>query len=248
MYASLGVSQTGPSCSDVLTYYNENTARYVAVAMVTAGYFPEEILNEVRAAFTHVAKANALDPADPECFEENRNALRHLKRVCLDCLKVSILFDAERVDTDLDHLTGHTRLPQAVYREAEELKKERMRILGHEASHPTNGTIGELFGLFEKYDEFSSRLRKEYGGYYGEAIEKKARRQQRNYMIGGAIVGMIFGIFGSLVANFIYDCIKGGGYESCLPSFMKTHDRATAGGAAGDGTNHPASAPAEPSR
>lgn len=57
------------------------------------GEFPVEILNEIRAIFTHIARSSLTDT--PEVYEDNIvKAERHIKRAILDCHKyVCVAYD-----------------------------------------------------------------------------------------------------------------------------------------------------------
>lgn len=190
--------------TDVLRFYNNTVTRHVAAAVIVSGAFPSEILNEIRAAFTHVAKGVVLEAGSPDYYDENINAMRHLKRVCLDCLKISILLVAERVDKDIDVLTNYTKLPQSEYAQAEELQKMRLAILHDEASAPSRISVDGLAELLVKYDAFLKHLRMEYGGHYAQASERKAQRNQQFWAMIGLSGGFVLGIAASLIASFVF--------------------------------------------
>jgi len=186
---------------DVLTYYSEEVVPALATALTIDDEFPEEVLNEVRSSFTHLSRANSIDPSLPDHIRELEASSRHLKRVCLDCLKVSILALAQRCEVAIEALTEEISLPSDVYTFMTELRKKRKRVAAHEGQRPTHEAIEELKDLFIDYENFYQNLDSAFAGQTAEmrrnAIKRKSRRS--------GIVGFGFGILGSLIASAIWD-------------------------------------------
>lgn len=196
--------QSSPDIEYVLSVYNTRVAEFVAMTMVVADLFPKEILNEIRSSFTHLAKASALEYKSKEYLDETKNALRHLKRASLDCLKVSILVMAEKTEHNLDGLTSCLLIPENVLKAAAKLRAQRKEILGKEAAHPSSDTIDKLEALFLEYDDFNSKILSEYGGERVKATERRARRKQ----ILGTSIGFLLGVISSVIASYLYDILK----------------------------------------
>lgn len=58
---------------------------------------PEEINNQIRNAFTHVARAAHAETLT-DVNAEVEKAIGHIERACRDCLKVSIIYARENLD------------------------------------------------------------------------------------------------------------------------------------------------------
>ncbi|MBF0304737.1 MAG: hypothetical protein HQL41_03680 [Alphaproteobacteria bacterium] len=183
----------------MLRYYNVRVTSCLTAAITESEKFPTEILNETRAALTHLAKAESLGRGTEPYFEENKAALRHLKRACLDCLKVAIVFSAEKVEKHLDFATNYVRLPEKVYIEAERLKAARRSILHSESSHPSINTVDDLERLYVDIANLLHQLRTDYDGAYVEVINQKIAAKERR----GILLGFYFGIAASMVAAVI---------------------------------------------
>jgi len=166
--------------------------------------FPQEILNELRGAFTHLAKAYSLGPGTDEYYEENRCAMRHLKRASLDCLKVSILAAAERLQKQIDDLTTHVLAPAHLHNAAESLRERRRELMNAESSHPSLTTIDDLETLYVDYKTLLNTLHNDYQASYMNTIKEKARKRELK-SIG---IGFILGIIASLVASWILPALQ----------------------------------------
>lgn len=110
------------SVEDVLHYYHTEVVKAVAISYAVANQFPLEILNEIRASMTHLAKASALGKEHADFQSEVSAAWRHLKRTCLDCFKLSIFGIAKRADEQIGQLLKIHALPNDVLAESSELR------------------------------------------------------------------------------------------------------------------------------
>jgi hypothetical protein len=183
----------------ILQYYSDEVVPALAVALTLDDKFPEEVLNEIRSSFTHIARAHSIDVTDPDHLKELESASRHLKRVCLDCLKVSILALAQRCDTAITALTEEVQLPEDVYRFVSELQRDRARITCHEGQKPTHAAVEELKDLLVRYEHFYQNLDDQFAGQTAD-MRRAARRRGRWKSIA---IGFVLGVVGSLVATAI---------------------------------------------
>ena len=192
------------SIDGVLSYYNEKVTRYLSLAVVEADVFPREILNEIRSSYTHLSKANAAPPESDDFIQECANAMRHLKRTSLDCLKVAILFVAKRVDDKLDALTTRVRLPQKMYARAEDLRAERLRLVNYEAAHPSHRTVADLEELYAGYANFLRELNSEYDGTWAEAIATGEKKRETKALLQGIALGVLTSLFASMIFAIVW--------------------------------------------
>lgn len=186
---------------DVLEYYHQHVVPSVSAALIFFGKFPKEILNEIRNAFTHIARANAMmgQGTVPEAEKELEAAIRHLRRVCLDCLKIAILTVAKQTERAIRSLSGEMHLPNDVYSVSSNLRRQRHALSTHEGQEPPQQVIEELTGLLDDYDKFYASLDKHYAG--GHATVRRWARRWRAFI--GLVVGFILGIVSSIVADNI---------------------------------------------
>ncbi|MBF0391144.1 MAG: hypothetical protein HQL38_00555 [Alphaproteobacteria bacterium] len=150
-----------------------------------------------------MAKAESLGRGTDPYFEENNAALRHLKRACLDCLKVAIVFAAEKVEKHLDFATDYVRLPAKIYIEAERLKAARRTILHSESSHPSINTVDDLEGLYVDIANLLHQLRTDYDGAYVEVINQKIAAKERRGIWLGFYLGIPAGVIATVIAKTI---------------------------------------------
>ncbi len=186
---------------DVLLYYSEEVVPALSVALTIDDQFPEEVLNEVRSSFTHLSRANLITPTDSDHLKELDAAARHLKRVCLDCLKVSILALAQRCEVVIEALTEEINLPNDVYHFMTELRSKRAKVAAHEGQRPTHEAVEELKGLLVQYDNFYQNLDNQFAGQTAE-MRRKARKKRS---VKSGILGFALGILASIIASAFWD-------------------------------------------
>lgn len=76
---------------NVIHFYHEDFTEYYATVIALTEQMPEQINNEIRNAFSHLARVNAAASLD-EAKSEAEKAQAHVERACRDCLKASIIF------------------------------------------------------------------------------------------------------------------------------------------------------------
>ena len=193
---------------DVLDYYNEEVIEALAAAVIYDNKFPDAVLNEMRNALTHMARANSLPRGSAEYLDDLKAAYRHLKRTCLDCFKVSVIHLAEGIDRVMIALEEEFNLPEGVHAELKLLRDERIALQVNEGVKTPDGEVlGRYKVLFSKYDEFAARLGAEFGTKTSaerRSRKKRAssRKEQLNLFYGfllgvvsSALVGLFFAYF-----------------------------------------------------
>ena len=189
------------SIGDILEYYSREVVPAIAAAITIDDVFPEEVLNEIRASYTHLARAHNVGETDPDHQRELDSAYRHLKRSCLDSLKVCIFVTAQRCEKAVEALEYDHQLPNGIHRRTSELREQRKKMAAHEGQHPTHSVIEDLKSLLDNYDQFYTDLDKEFAGKTAE--DRKNIRKSKQ--LKDRIFGFIMGIIGSIVAGLIYD-------------------------------------------
>lgn len=186
--------------SSVLSYYSDEVVVALAAALTIDDKFPEEVLNEIRNSFTHLARANAIGSEHDDYRKELESANRHLKRVCLDCLKICILVTSQRCESAIEALTEDVHLPNDVYNHMSVLRRRRSEIAAHEGQNPTHEVIEKLKSIFADYDEFYIGLDYQFAGSTAEM--RKSARSRKSFRSG--VIGFFLGVIGSLFASFIW--------------------------------------------
>ena len=190
------------SIEDVLSYYGAEVVPALATALFHDDEFPDEILNEIRAAFTHLSRANSLQAGFDRQAEIDA-ALRHLKRTVLDCLKDAIALMARDTETLIATLSRDMRLPASNYRRTGEIREKREALSISEGQRPTTHAIESYKKLYADILDLHKTLIKEYEG---TSAEERLRVRRRNFYAGIAIafvVGMATSILGGLFLNHL---------------------------------------------
>lgn len=95
-------SEINERVNNLFETYKNVISPFIVQLEIIDNAFPTEILNEIRATMTHLAKMNLADNND--VIEENiTKAERHIKRAVLDCYKYSCL------SYDMQYKTFETR-------------------------------------------------------------------------------------------------------------------------------------------
>ncbi|TPI64255.1 hypothetical protein FJ420_17185 [Mesorhizobium sp. B3-1-3] len=196
--------QNNPSqytVSQLLAYYHDEVVPALATAVTLDHAFPQEVLNELRNAMTHMARANALDASQAHAAQkELHSAHRHLLRCTLDSLKVVLLAIAKPCDEMMKALNDEMLLPGSVHTEARKLRARRIDISTHEGQRPIDEVVEKLKVLCDDYDKFSEKLQTEFSGdtiVQRRGAIRKAKWIERAW---GFVVGLVAGIIVTLVA------------------------------------------------
>ncbi len=200
------------SVEKILEEYRVEVTEALALAYSVADFFPIEILNEVRSAFTHLARASEMGADTDEGKTELDSSKRHLLRCRLDCAKLCLLTEAEKLDGDMEALVHATACPKSILETAEQLKKNRKDLAAKEAnSPPGKKLVVSYFGLFELYQDFRKNLRIEYGEILVCSFEKQFqdridkaesegfRKGRRQTMWAALAIGLVASVLGTLL-------------------------------------------------
>jgi len=166
--------------------------------------FPVEILNEIRAIFTHLAKSSVADSVDDK--EKNvNNAESHLKRAILDCFKYSCMslddrykkFEEQYKCVDLS-LVSDGEFLRELLRKRDDAEKKLLdaRKTDLEIKHDAND-LQEAYQKYEAafcaYGEVDNMIIASYTSL--QNVKKKALFKDRlaiaSFVIG--VVGLIIG-------------------------------------------------------
>lgn len=79
--------------------YNNKLLPLVASVEVLKGQFPGQVLNEIRACFSHIARCFHSSVNENDCLNELKKAHGHITRAILDCYKIMLLYFFDEVNT-----------------------------------------------------------------------------------------------------------------------------------------------------
>jgi len=160
------------------------------------GEFPVEILNEIRAIFTHISRCSLAKA--PEIYEDNIvKAERHIKRAILDCHKyICIAYDEhyKRFDrlykgVDLSVVDNGDFLTELCQKRKTAVQllqnAKRLELKGEN----DNIVYGSYADAYNAYSDVYNLIENSYG-----KLEKAKRRASRKDII--AIIGFVFGAIG----------------------------------------------------
>jgi hypothetical protein len=183
--------------NDALAYYREEVVPAITYIQTVEGGFPLPLANELRSAFTHLARAGAApDLSGEDRVREVILAFGHLKRICLDCHKISILNRAEEIDRlTRDIANDDVALPGSLFKDIRGLRDRRMASGVQEGQSQPNGTVEELKALLKDYDDLVLKLEKDYGGDFARARKGRFWRK--------ALTGTGFGLFLGVMASWL---------------------------------------------
>lgn len=178
---------------DVLDFYQTEVVPAIAAALVVDDKFPEEVLNEIRNSFTHLAAANCCSDDELKFQKELHAAHRHLRRTCIDSLKVCIFVQAKKCEKAIDALTSELQLPADIYTKMSDLRRARKQLAAQEGQRSLEDAVEEYKALANSYDEFYSNLDKQFAGDTAPLrVLKRIRREWR-----GGIVGFLIAVAGT---------------------------------------------------
>ena len=166
------------------------------------GEFPVEILNEIRAIFTHISRCSLAEKS--EVYEDNVvKAERHIKRAILDCHKyVCVAYD--------EHYRRFDRLYKSVDLSVVDngdflidlcqKRKHAVHLLQSAKQLDLNGgTDNEVYAAYaDAYNAYSDVYKLIEDSY--DKLEKAKRRASRKDII--SVIGFIFGVVGVIGTIF----------------------------------------------
>ncbi len=185
----------------LLRYYHDEVVPALAVAINYNDRFPEEVLNEIRSALTHMSRAHVLSQTRvKESQDELEAAARHLKRVYLDCLKDALMSVSLKCDEAIQMLTDDIQLPENVYKRVSGLRNRRTELSIRESQEMPFSIINDLKKLLDDYDKFYAELDDQFAGQTAGVRKAARKKAERNKQFKALAAGLIIG----LAANFIF--------------------------------------------
>jgi len=183
---------------DVYDYYMNEVVPALGAAIVLDDKFPEDVLNEIRSAMTHVARSHFSED-DTYKQEQLKAALNHLRRVCLDCLKIAILVQSEKVEQIIKGLSETLRLPDHYYRRFENIKNKRIQVMKDESVDSNQKIVNDYKNILNEIDLTYEELSNEFGG----ESAANANRYKWKKRLEGFIVGILASAVVSIILNLL---------------------------------------------
>lgn len=148
----------------VFKFYHEEFSKNYALSVAIAEKLPEQVNNEIRNAFSHLARANAYS-GNSLIESECNQAINHIKRAIRDCLKIAIVHLHDKINGAMNNAElNFSPLPPAIIQQRKYLTKTRQELLIAEASGGEDITkkyeelLSDCFSLDEKLSELYSNL------------------------------------------------------------------------------------------
>lgn len=185
------------SVEDVLDYYSAEVIPALAAALTIDDRFPQEVLNELRNSYTHLARANTLGSDHEDYLSELDGAYRHLKRTCIDCMKVCVFTLANRAEYVVASLEEELQLPNNVFKTMSGLRESRRRLSAYEGQNPTHEALQEYKVLFNEYDQFYQSLDQQFAGDTADKRREARRARERRAERRSSVLGFFIGILAS---------------------------------------------------
>lgn len=200
------MTKASPSTVEgILEYYTVEVVPALATALTIDDAFPQEVLNEIRNSYTHLARANKLGAGHQDYAKEVDGAYRHLKRTCLDCMKVCVSVLATKADNSLTVLEEELQLPNDVYVRVSDLRRQRKALSAYEGEHPTHEAVFKYKELFNEYDKFYSSLDAQFAGETAEQRKKARRGRVRKATGWGLFFGFLLGLAASALVTLMFN-------------------------------------------
>lgn len=191
---------TDSAIRELLRLYHEQAAKLLAISVADFDRFPVGVLNEIRAAFTHMARAATVanltdDQREFECNE----ARGHLNRVSLDAIKIMVLARWESIDSFQRSVEPVHPLTTEEYRRLHALREERKGIALSELNHiGLSELLANYIAHFEAATEFHKSLLANASYAQTRAVAKRIRRDQAtNFWLAFwfCLIGVAAGFF-----------------------------------------------------
>lgn len=191
----------------IFNAYLKVISPFIVQLEVLDNKFPVEILNEIRAIFTHLARSATTDK--PEVYSKNiTKAERHVKRAVLDCFKYLCYayenkykeFEKLYKNVDLSLIDNGNFLPELCKR-----RKQAVNLLNKAKEKEIDTeNVDETFEDFENaYNAFADVYNFINDSYENlQNIKQRAlkKAKYRTILDICGVVGTIFGIIGVVIA------------------------------------------------
>lgn|GEM_PF-6668173 len=186
--------------SDVLYFFSKDFTKFYATVIEITEKLPEQINNEIRNAFSHLARANESD--DIEAIKAECDKSRdHIERANRDCLKCSIITLRDRIMNKLDNATiQHTPLPPGIMQRKKSIEQERRNLLQDEA-RGIKGLTGRYEILLVDCINLDEELFALFGILPSDKLWKLLlfMKQQRS----GFFIGIVASIIATLLLHYV---------------------------------------------
>lgn len=141
----------------VIRFYHEDFTEYYATVIALTEKMPEQINNEIRNAFSHLARVYVATSVDNAKSEADK-ARGHIERACRDCLKASIIAVHDTIENQYNHaLIRYQGIAPKITGERKAIRQERVTL----AKAETKGA-NDLTGRFRDLLERSLALHKSF--------------------------------------------------------------------------------------
>lgn len=141
--------------------FYEDFTKYLATTISLTESIPDQINNQIRNAFTHLARVNmSTDPE--EIKQETEKAIGHIERANLDCLKVGIIHQHDKLDYLIaDVRFFHGFLTPSIKSKRQQIEKERNEL--YESESRGDGDVTDKYEiLLTKYIDLDDEINDAY--------------------------------------------------------------------------------------
>lgn len=197
----MAIDTVDMTMQEIYKQYLEIICPFIVLLEAEDNEFPIEIMNEIRAIFTHIARC---EMSSDETVKENNveKARNHLKRAILDCFKYSCLTynnkrkqlrdDYRKADLHLiDNGTFLTELTEKEHEATEALLNAKRSEIGGDIPMDT------LFGLYEiAYQKSEEAYRFLYDAKGKLDYAQSMTDKNKILAIAGLVVGILGILFG----------------------------------------------------
>lgn len=198
----MGEAEKQEVCARIISIieddYHQRLTSVYATTVALAEKQPEQVNNEIRNALNHIARA--LDaPTKDAADAEIRLSIAHLERGIRDCLKLSIVYIREKLDSmvlAVEFIEGS--LPIAYKKRLSDLGKERRKALRAE-SKGEQGVTDIFVNLLNDCFDLETEILNTYayvGKWRGWLFRALARTRNKTTKI---VTGIILLVLSALV-------------------------------------------------
>jgi len=188
----------------VIKTYHEHTSRLLALALARFDRFPRGVLNELRSAMTHMARAAHASSLPIEARkEECKKAATHVERATIDCLKVLVIVGAREVREEIRTRRRHFPLSDEVIQAWRDIRELRDRIQVREAQEGDAAQIRlEYMQLFLKIQALQKTLDEGDGRHPLAGFSRFLRGLARSNVLWGLLFTVIGLVGGYVLAQW----------------------------------------------
>lgn len=195
--------------ASIFDSYQNIIAPFILQLEILDGEYPIEILNEIRAIFTHLARSANSDSI--QIYEDNIiKAERHIKRATLDCFKYLCVsfddhykeFEKKYNGVDLSFVDNGQFLPELCKKRNNSI--ELLQIA--KKKELNTSSVEDVFHDYElaynAYSEVYEMINSSYKNFESLKIRAIKKERYRRILDICGIIGTLFGIIGVLLTIF----------------------------------------------